>query len=191
MKIFFSYWDIDFANPPSSVIHEALHEILREEGLEFRRQAASEHWRTTSEAQHTAHTFLHFDTSEWEADAPADGPPDCTDEFDNKLCKNSSTSHRYIACMSLFFEIKLNRPKQKCPRQQCWSQNWCQKSGQDIASKGMSSFQYGTRNKALMGQACQNTPAFPLSPRQCRHCTGRRCTQIATLFSRFFSRDEF
>ena len=61
------------------------------------------------------------------------------------------------------FEIKQNQPKQKCPRRQCRPQNWCQKSGQDVASKGMSSFQYGTRNKALMGQGCQN-PSFSPSP---------------------------
>lgn len=37
-----------------------------------------------------------------------------------------------------------------------------------------------------MGQGCQN-PAFPLHPRQCEHCAGRRCTQIFIHLSRYFS----
>ena len=53
-----------------------------------------------------------------------------------------------------------NQPKQKCPGRLCRPQNWCQTPRQAAASRGMSSFQRGTRNKALMGPGCQN-PAFP------------------------------
>lgn len=137
-----SHWNIYFANPPNSVISEALHEIPGGRRVPMLQPQSC--LRTPWE-QVTKWNLLCMLLTFWHQWIGSRRPGR---QATLTVLTSWMTNFRKTALPCTLkqpglcrFEIEQNQCKQKCPRRQRRPQNWCQKSGQDIASKGMPSFQ--------------------------------------------------